>query len=55
MRREIVQQRGSALFNPQTFTLIQKHHPYTGDLNSETLEDSQNAFLHWGDVLGCTS
>ncbi len=31
--------------------LIQKHHPYTGDLVSEMPGDSKNAFLHWGDVL----
>ncbi len=40
-----------ALFNPQTPILIQKRHPCTGNLNSETLGDSKNAFLHWGDVL----
>ncbi len=32
--------------------LIQKRHPYTGNLNSEMPGDSQHAFLHWGDVLG---
>ncbi len=42
----------NALFNPETSILIQKRHPYTGNLNSETLGDSKNAFLHWGDVLG---
>ncbi len=31
---------------------IQKRHPYTGNLNSETSEDSENAFLHCGDVSG---
>ena len=40
-----------ALFNPKTSILIQKRHPYTGNLNSETLGDSRNTFLHWGDVL----
>ncbi len=40
-----------ALFNPETSILIQKRHPYTGNLNSETPGDSKNAFLHWGDVL----
>ncbi len=41
----------SALFNPKTCILIQKRHPYTGNLNSETSGDSKNAFLHCGDVL----
>jgi len=41
-----------ALFNPETSISIQKRHPYIGNLNSETLGDSKNAFLHWGDVLG---
>jgi len=41
-----------ALFNPETLILIQKRHPYAGNLNSETPGDSKNAFLHWGDVLG---
>ena len=40
-----------ALFNPEISVLIQKHHPYTGNLNSETLGDSKNAFLHRGGVL----
>ncbi len=31
--------------------LIQKRHPHTGNLNSETSGDSRNAFLHCGDVL----
>ena len=39
-----------ALLNPKTSILIQKRHPYTGNLNSETY--SQNSFLHCGDVLG---
>ena len=37
----------------RTFVLIQKRHPYTGNLNSEMPGDSKNAFLHCGDVLGC--
>ena len=32
--------------------LIQTRHPYTENLNSETSEDSKNAFLDCGDVLG---
>ena len=39
------------LFNPETSSLIQKRHPYTRNLNSETPGDSKNAFLHWGDIL----
>ena len=35
-----------ALFNPEPYILIQKRHPCTGNLNSETLGDSKNAFLH---------
>jgi len=41
----------SALFNPETSVVIQKRHPYTGNLNSETSGDSKYAFLHCGDVL----
>ncbi len=41
-----------ALFNPKTSILIQKRHPYTGKLNSETSGDSRNAFLPCGDVSG---
>ncbi len=41
----------TALFNPETSILIQKRHPYTGNLNSETSGDSKNTFLHCGDVL----
>ncbi len=33
-----------ALFNPEASILIQKHHPYNGNLNSETPVDSKNAF-----------
>ena len=38
-----------ALFNPETSILIQKRHPYTGNLNRETSGDSKNAFLHFAD------
>ncbi len=41
----------AALFNPETSILIQKRHPYTGNLNRELSGDSKNAFLHCGDVL----
>ena len=41
-----------ALSNPKTSILIQKRHPYTGNLNSETCGDSQKTCLHCGDVLG---
>ncbi len=33
---------------------IQKHHPYTGNLNRETSGDSTNAFVHCGDVSALT-
>ncbi len=33
-----------ALFNPETSILIQKRHPYTGNLNSETSGDSKTRF-----------
>ena len=39
-----------ALLNPETSILIQKRHPYTRNVNSETLRDSKNAFLH-GEML----
>ena len=42
--------RQLALFNSETSVSIQKRHPYTGNLNSETSGDSKNAFLHCGDV-----
>ncbi len=45
----------AALLNPATSTLIQKRHPYTGNLNSETSGDSKNTFLHCGDVRGLQS
>ncbi len=38
-----------ALFNPKPCILIQKCHPYKGNLNSG---DSKNAFPLCGDVLG---
>ena len=44
-------QVSAALFDPKTSILIQKRHPYTENLNSETSGDSKNAFLHCGDVL----
>ncbi len=31
--------------------LIQKRHPYTGNLNTEMSRDSKNTFLHGGGVL----
>ena len=34
-----------ALVNPKSFLLIQKCHPYAGNLNSEMSGDSRNAFL----------
>ncbi len=40
-----------ALFNPKTSVLIQRRHPYTGNVNSETSGDSRNALLHCGDVI----
>ena len=36
--------------NPNPFVLIQKHHPYTGNINSETSRDSKNAIAHCGKV-----
>ncbi len=39
-----------ALFNPETSMLVQKRHPYTGNLKSETPGHRKSAFLHWGDV-----
>ncbi len=35
-----------ALFNPKTYVLVQKRHPYARNLRSETPGDSKNAFLH---------
>ena len=42
-----------ALFNPETSiaVVIQEHHLYTGNLNSETPGDSKNGFLHCGGVF----
>lgn len=37
-------------FQSQNVYLIQKCHPYSGNLNSEKSEDSKNAFPHSGDV-----
>jgi len=45
------QQLPLALFNPKTSISIQKSHPYTGNINSQTSGDSKNAFLHCQDVL----
>ena len=42
----------SPLFNSETSNPIQKRHPYTENLNSETSGNSRYAFLHCGDVLG---
>ena len=42
----------AACFNRKTSILIQKHHPYTGDLNREASGDCKCVFLHCGDVLG---
>jgi len=39
-----------ALFNPETSILIQKCHPYTGNIDSKTPGNSENA-LHCEDVL----
>ena len=41
-----------ALFNPKMSNLIQKCRPCTGNLNSEKPGNSENVFLHWGDVYG---
>ena len=35
-----------ALFNPETSILIQKRHPYTGNLDQQTFWDTKNVFLH---------
>lgn len=37
-------------FQSQNVFLIQKCHPYSGNLNSEKSGDSKNAFPHYGDV-----
>ena len=41
------------LFNLEMSNSIQKRHPYTGNLNSETSGDSNNTLLHCGDALDC--
>jgi len=42
--------------DPKTFRFTQKRHPYTGNNNSETSGDDNDAFLHCGDVSGqCTA
>jgi hypothetical protein len=38
------------LCNPKMSTLMQKHHPYTGNLYSEMSGDSEKALLHCGHV-----
>ncbi len=40
------------LSNLETPSLIQKRHPCTGNLTSETSGDRKTALLHCGDVLG---
>ena len=35
-----------------SFSLIQVHHRYTGNINSDTSGDSENTFLHCGNVQG---
>ena len=42
----------SALLNQETFILIQKRRPYSGNLNSGTSGDSKHAFLGCGDIVG---
>ena len=44
-----------ALFNAEVSVLIQKCHPYTGTLNTETSGDNKIVYLHCGDVLGIKS
>ncbi len=39
-----------ALFNPEASVLIQKRHPCTGSLNSETSADSKHVLLFCGEV-----
>ena len=41
-----------ALFKFEMSVLIQKRHPYTGNLKSKRLETVKNACLHCGDGLG---
>ncbi len=35
------------LFNPEVSVYFQKCHPYSGNLNSETPEDSKNVYSRW--------
>ncbi len=35
----------TAFFNPESSISIQKHRPYTGNLNYKMLGDSKNVFL----------
>ena len=46
-----LQGRQDALFNPTTSDVIQKRHPYTENLTSETSGHSKIEFLHCGYVL----
>ena len=41
----------TAVLSPETSILIQKRHPYPGNLNSETSGDSKDAFQLGGAVL----
>ncbi len=43
-----------ALPIPKTSIYIEKSPFYNGTLDSGTPGDSEIAFLHWGDVLGCS-
>ncbi len=38
------------LTRPESSIFTQKRRPYSGNLNSQTFGDSENAFLHYGDV-----
>ncbi len=48
----LLYKRKYALFNPKRPVLIQKRHPYTGNLFREMSGDNRNVFLHCEDVLG---
>ena len=41
-----------ALFNPKTSIVIQKRHPYTGNLNRETSGDSEKSVSELWRFLG---
>ena len=58
LHKVALQQHGSStsdlsalLSSPKTSTSNQTHHPYTGNLISETSGDSDNTLLQCGDVL----